>query len=363
LTAHTARATFAGAIHSPFAPRHLIAGASARFRHMLSSLSLKKGRGQRAFTLIELLVVIAIIAILIGLLLPAVQKVREAAARMSCQNNLKQFGIAMHSFHDVNNGLPPARDSNSFSAHAYVLPYMEQDNVYRLINFTLPYNNAANAVPMATRIKTFVCPSDPNQSFPAAWAPTNYRVNQGSNLLFGNATTTGTNAGFPNPNGPFFLNSKMTLVGITDGTSNTAMMSEANTGSFNAGVVSPNNTFRLGQTSNIGAYYPNTPDEAYAMCEGLTPSQMAQVNGMFDVGAPWIYGYHSNTIYYHVGPPNSRSCMYPSGRIGTAARSGHTNGVNVALCDGSVRFISQTIPLATWRALGSATGGETVNLP
>ncbi len=320
-------------------------------------------RTRTAFTLIELLVVIAIIAILIGLLLPAVQKVREAAARMQCSNNLKQFGIAMHSRHDALGALPPARDANNFSAHAYILPYMEQDNVFRLITFTVPYNNAANAVPMATRIKSFVCPSDPNQSFPAAWAPTNYRVNQGSNLLFGQPTTTGSNAGFPGPNGPFFLGSTTRLTDITDGTSNTALMSEAPTGSFNAGLVSPHNTFRLGQSSAIGAYYPNTPDEAYAMCEGLTASQMQATNGMFDVGAPWIYGYHSNTIYYHIGPPNSRSCMYPSGRIGTAARSTHTGGVNVCLADGSVRFVTSSIAPATWRAVGSMNGGEVANLP
>jgi prepilin-type N-terminal cleavage/methylation domain-containing protein/prepilin-type processing-associated H-X9-DG protein len=317
-------------------------------------------RHRSAFTLIELLVVIAIIAILIGLLLPAVQKVREAAARMQCSNNLKQFGLALHNHHDAMSKLPPARDANSFSAHAYILPYMEQDNVFRLIDFTVAYNNAANAVPMAAKIKTFTCPSDPNQSFPAAWAPTNYRVNQGSNLLFGNPTTTAPNAGFPGPNGPFFLNSGTKLTDITDGTSNTALVSEACTGSFNVGVVSPHNTFRLGQAVGL---YPNTPDEAYTMCQGLTASQMQAMNGMSDVGAPWIYGYHSNTIYYHVGPPNSRSCMYPSGRIGTAARSMHTGGVNVCQADGSVRFVSNSIAIATWRAFGSMNGGEVLQMP
>jgi prepilin-type processing-associated H-X9-DG protein len=86
-------------------------------------------------------------------------------------------------------------------------------------------------------------------------------------------------------------------------------------------------------------------------------------NGMFDTGAPWTYGYHSTTIYFHVGPPNSLSCMYPPGRIGTAARSGHTNGINVTFCDASVHFINNAIDLPTWRAMGTRAGGEVFNMP
>jgi prepilin-type N-terminal cleavage/methylation domain-containing protein/prepilin-type processing-associated H-X9-DG protein len=313
-----------------------------------------------AFTLIELLVVIAIIAILIGLLLPAVQKVREAAARLSCQNNLKQMAIALHAYHDVNTKLPPGRDDNEFSAHAYILPFLEQDAIYRQINFKIDYDDPPNAAPMAARVKTFVCPMDAGASSPPEWAPNNYRMNQGSAILWGLPSASGANATLPAPNGPFFVNSATKLTDMTDGTSNTALLSEHPTGSFNTTVVSPHNTFRLGQSTGL---YPATPDQAVAMCEGLTPAQQLQYNGQPWVGAPWLQGYHSTTIYFHVGPPNSRSCMYPSGRIGTAARSQHSGGVNVALGDGSVRFVTNAIPLATWRALGSMSGGEVLDLP
>ncbi|MBP3955311.1 DUF1559 domain-containing protein [Gemmata sp. G18] len=308
------------------------------------------------FTLIELLVVIAIIAILIGLLLPAVQKVREAAARMQCSNNLKQMAIALHSYHDATNKLPAGRDNNNFSAHAYILPYIEQDNVYKLINFSLQYSDAANATAAATKIKTFICPSDSGSSVPAAWAQNNYRVNQGSGILWGLPSTdpANTNFGFPVPNGPFFVNSATKITSITDGTSNTAMVSEHPVGSFNAGAFSPHNTQRLGQSVGL---YPANADEAVQMCESVG-YQNAQYNGMYNTGAPWIYGYHSTTVYFHVGPPNSRSCMYPGGRIGTAARSTHTNGVNLAMCDGSVRFVNNSIQIATWRGMGSMAGSE-----
>ncbi|MCS7045043.1 MAG: DUF1559 domain-containing protein [Gemmataceae bacterium] len=311
---------------------------------------------RKGFTLIELLVVIAIIAILIGLLLPAVQKVREAAARAQCQNNLKQFGTALHNYHGANKKLPPGRDSNSISVHAYLLPHMEQNSIYQLIDFTTSYNSATNAAARGAHVPIFLCPTDVGaQAIPNGWAGTNYRANQGSGIVWSMPSLTpgDTNYGMPAPNGPFFINSAVRLTDISDGTSNTAAFSEHLLGDFNNGIATEfSDTFRPGT-------YPATPDEAVAQCASLDPNNLG-MQGYSNIGAPWLYGYHSTTIYFHVGPPGSRSCMFPPQRIATTAKSRHTNGVNLLLCDGSVRFVGYGISLATWRAVGSRNGGEVV---
>src|SRR5690349_12678886 len=156
-------------------------------------MSSRTRRTRHGFTLIELLVVIAIIAILIGLLLPAVQKVREAAARTQCQNNLKQFGIALHAYHDTNGYLPPARDDMNFSAHVYILPFIEQGTVCNTMNMMMPYDDMSNAMAAAAKIKIFLCPSDVSAPVPNGWAATNYRVNQGSGILWGLPSTNPSN--------------------------------------------------------------------------------------------------------------------------------------------------------------------------
>ncbi len=321
-------------------------------RSKLRSLTLPARRG---FTLIELLVVIAIIAILIGLLLPAVQKVREAAARMSCSNNLKQMVLASHNYHDAYGTLPTGNTTGTaFSTHMFLLPYLEQDNVYRLVDQTVAWNHSNNTAARAAVIKTFLCPSDPVTQTPAGWAGNNYRSNQGSGLLNGQPPTTpgDPNFGMPAPNGPFPPVLTTTLVGITDGTSNTAAFSEHLKGDFNNGQSTPPDTFWPNT-------YPATPDEAVAQCNAIDPTNLS-FQRVSDVGAPWLQGYHSTTKYFHVAGPNARSCMFPPGRISTTATSKHTGGVMVGLCDGSVRFVRDSIPIAAWRAMGSKDGGEIV---
>ena len=311
-------------------------------------------RCRSGFTLVELLVVIAIIGVLIALLLPAVQAAREAARRTQCTNNLKQFGLAMQNYHDVHKFFPAGSLDTGLSVHARLLPYMEETAVHGLVRFDRPYNHADNLAAFNARVETFLCPSDSGSSVPAnAGGPNNYYGNQGSGILFGMPPTNSSdpNFGMSEPNGVFYRNSRTNFASLLDGSSKTAAFSEKVVGDFNNGIATPkSDTFQPGTN-------PPTPDQAYADCLAVNTSDLSK-QGYSNVGAPWLRAYHSTNLYYHVAPPNGRSCMYPPGRIMTTANSHHPGGVNLSMCDGSVRFVQSNIDLVTWRAMGTRAGGE-----
>jgi prepilin-type N-terminal cleavage/methylation domain-containing protein/prepilin-type processing-associated H-X9-DG protein len=190
-----------------------------------------------AFTLIELLVVLAILSVLFGLLLPAVQKVRETAARASCQNNLKQIGLACHNYHDTNQSLPPSYRASvpytdgetdtlpGWGWAAFLLPQLEQGNLYRQLNFNLSVKQSPG---IETMVKVYLCPSDltPTSAFsvpdgfgnPVALAgPSSYAACVGGD----ESDTEG-----PTGLGVFYRNSRTRLTDITDGTSNTILVGE-----------------------------------------------------------------------------------------------------------------------------------------
>ncbi len=306
-----------------------------------------------AYTLIELLVVLAIIAVLIGLLLPAVQKVRESAARTSCQNNLKQLGLALHNYHDAYGSLPPGSNTpypNLFSAHAYLLPFLEQDNLQRTMNFKrapVPLGSddgSANRSAALLLVKTFLCPSDSGTGrVPGSdYGGTNYVACTGTGTVSNGLTSVG--------DGVFYHASRTKLMDIRDGTSNTAAFSESLLGDGAAPSDRSSTDSKRRVLELIGG--TDTTPLACKGGDGLWPGQR---------GARWINGQYGDTLYNHYYTPNATfwDCGNANHDKGlTAARSQHSGSVNVLLCDGSVRAVGNGVTMEVWRGLATRAGGE-----
>lgn len=323
----------------------------------------------RGFTLIELLVVIAIIAILIALLLPAVQQAREAARRTQCKNNLKQLGLAVHNYHDVHNKFPPGMTQlrlpagtgafQGISVFYSILPYIEQTNLYNTFDSNVPLNNRTtqNNVLAASVVTAYLCPSDPgiggiSQFVSGAntfqYGKTSYRANGGSRPIF---ATSSTNDGVFMSVGPGARKAASAPTGIctsmkdlTDGTTNTVMFGEHLKFDKNFDTFLSWNSNSL--IKDWSWWYPAGGDSGLGdiMCGAFAP-----------VGykIPWALG--------APGAPTAQSgwFVFQDMRL-SAITSAHVGGSQVALCDGSVRFVSDSMSFSILQYICQRDDGNVV---
>ncbi len=325
----------------------------------------------RGFTLIELLVVIAITTILMGLIVPAVQKVREAANRIRCANNLHQIGLALHAYAEEIGYFPPAGyylpglTSDAWSAQARILPYLERETLRKIINIEAGY--ATQPFVTQQRIATYICPSEdkdrPRPDGPnLTHYPLNYGVNLGTWLVFDPRGGQGGDGAFVPTNGsPYGV---LSFRDLRDGTSHTLALSEVKAftpylrdgGNANgAGVPPPNDP------AAIAAYGGN-----FKVDSGHTEWTDGRVHqtGFTTTFTPnAVVPYTSGGVDYDIDFNSSREGK-TTNRITYAAvtsRSYHPGLVNALLMDGHVRPFQRSVDLSVWRALGTRRGGEVVS--
>ncbi len=291
---------------------------------------------RQAFTLYELLAVLSVGTLLLGLLPQAVLRLQQRSARARSQNNLHQLGIAAHNYYDVHGTFPAGNDDNNYSAAAYLLPYIEQQNVYNLIDFKQPSEKSAarNVI-----IKTYVSPLDPVRSVSTDLGATNYLFNAGSQYALADN------------DGVFYQGSKVKIPDIADGTSNTLMIGETLKGD---GGVRATDVRRQNVALKKGALKGLNAD---AGVQEFKDDKMIAA----DRCASWIDGRFLQGTFTGTRMANdARPDVTCEGLGGLSGLRTTSDLVTVAMCDGSSRTVSVTVDLKVWKALTTRNGGEVI---
>ncbi len=328
------------------------------------------GQHKKGFTLVELLVVIAIIGILIALLLPAVQAAREAARRMSCTNNLKQLGLAMHNFASSQGTLPPLE--NNYTPLARMLPFYEQASLNDLFDFSVSVPNADSEslrTAIATPVPFLLCPSDSQKAVhevTSTWSSSATLPYAGSNYAINGSSGTGAETANIDPfvnatDGICYKDAKLKIRDISDGLSQTVAFAESLRGPCDSPALDPTPDLQV-YAANLGLSGTTIIMSTAAAAEN------GDLDGVLSKTTAWtgtrLFNWFkidqsSGTILMARFMPNSKAPDLCSRRLWVnAARSRHPGGVNACFCDGSVRFIGDDIQNTTWHALWTRAGGE-----
>jgi type II secretory pathway pseudopilin PulG len=298
-----------------------------------------KTRTRSAFTLFQLLLILAMLAILFALLLPAIAKARIAAARAQSQNNLRQIAIAAHGYHDVNQTLPPGNDANNFSAAAYLLPYIEQQNVYQMIDFKKPMDDKANAAARKTVIPTFLNPLDKVRSVSDDYGATNYLYNAGAKPALADN------------DGIFYQDSKVKLTDVLDGTSNTMLAVETLKGDGGVKAMDVHRQHVLLKKEDLKDIKDEAGVKDWEKDKNIAADRCASwMDGRF------LQGTFTGTRVRNDDKPDV-NCGGAGGLSGIRCLE---NNAVIAMCDGSSRTVTKNVKLDVWKALATRNGGEVV---